>query len=56
MNFLPEHGTTEYAGLEMKIAELVAASDEASAALKSVEKRPADMAVMVKHIAGIKRK
>lgn len=55
MNFLTEHGITEYAGLETKIAELVAASDKAAAALKGAEKRLADMAVMIKHITTYKQ-
>ncbi len=55
MNFLTEHGITEYAGLETKVAELVAASDLAAAALKGVEKRLADMAVMIKHITTYKQ-
>ena len=50
MNFLTEHGITVYAGLETKVTEMVAASDEVAAALKGVEKRLADVAVMVKHI------
>ena len=46
MNFLTEHGIREYARLETKVADLVAASDETAAALKGVEKRFADMAVI----------
>ncbi|MEA5058984.1 MAG: relaxase/mobilization nuclease domain-containing protein [Candidatus Pelethousia sp.] len=55
MNFLTEHGITEYAGLETKVAELVAASDGAAAALKGVEKRLSDMAVMIKQITTYKQ-
>ena len=55
MNFLTEHGIMEYAGLETKIAELVAANDNAAAALKGVEKRLADMALLIKHVTTYKQ-
>lgn len=55
MNFLTEHGITEYAGLETKIAELVAANDDAAAALKGMEKRLADMALLIKNVTTYKQ-
>lgn len=55
MNFLTEHGITEYAGLETKIAGLVAANGDAAAALKGVEKRLADMALLIKHVTTYKQ-
>ena len=51
MNFLTEHGIDTYPDLESRVAEITAASDEAAAALKAMEHRLADMAVLMKHVA-----
>ena len=50
LNFLTEHGIDTYPDLESRVAEITAASDEAAAALKAMEHRLADMAVLIKHI------
>ena len=50
-NFLTEHGIDDYAALESKVAEISAANDEAAAALKAVERRLSDMAVLIKNIS-----
>ena len=51
MNFLTEHGIEQYAELESKVAQISAANDEAAAALKDVEHRLGDMAVLIKNIS-----
>ena len=51
LNFLTEHGIDDYAALESKVAEISAANDEAAAALKAVERRLSDMAVLIKNIS-----
>ena len=51
LNFLTEHGINDYAALESKVAEISAANDEAAAALKAVERRLSDMAVLIKNIS-----
>lgn len=51
LNFLTENNLLQYADLEIKAAEVAAAFDETAAALKTAEKRLADMAVLMKHIA-----
>lgn len=50
LNFLTENKIEQYADLTAKIAEVNAASEQAADALKSVEKRLADMAVLIKNI------
>ncbi|WP_270270503.1 relaxase/mobilization nuclease domain-containing protein [Enterocloster clostridioformis] len=50
MNFLTEHNLTQYADLTAKIAEIQTESEQAADALKNVEKRLADMAVLMKHV------
>ena len=50
MNFLTEHKIEQYADLTAKIAEIQTESEQAADALKSVEKRLADMAVLMKHV------
>ncbi len=55
LNFLTEHGIDTYPDLESKVAEITAASDEAAAALKAVEHRLADMAVLIKNISTYKQ-
>ena len=55
LNFLTEHGIDTYSDLEIKVAEITAASDEAAAALKAVEHRLADMAVLIKNVTTYKQ-
>ena len=50
LNFLTEHGIDTYPDLEIKVAEITAASDEAAAALKAAEYRLADIAVLIKNV------
>lgn len=51
MNFLTEHKIKQYADLTAKIAEIQTESEQAADALKSVEKRLADMAVLMKNVS-----
>ena len=55
MNFLTEHGIDTYPDLESRVAEITAASDEAAAALKAMEHRLADMAVLIKNVTTYKQ-
>ncbi|WP_458255997.1 relaxase/mobilization nuclease domain-containing protein [Dysosmobacter welbionis] len=55
LNFLTEHGIDDYAALESKVAEISAANDEAVDALKTVERRLGEMAVLIKHISTYKQ-
>ena len=50
LNFLTEHKIEQYTDLTAKIAEITAASEQAADSLKAVEKRLADMAVLIKNI------
>ena len=49
-NFLTTHGIEQYGDLTAKIAEVQAASGQAAEALKDVEVRLSDMAVLIKNI------
>ena len=49
MNFLTEHQIEQYADLVSRIEEINAENEKTADALKSVEKRLADMAVLMKH-------
>ena len=49
-NFLTTHGIEQYGDLTAKIAEVQAASVQATEALKDVEARLSDMAVLIKNI------
>ena len=51
MNFLTEHKIEQYADLVSRIEEMSAESGQAADALKNAEKRLADMAVLMKHVA-----
>ena len=51
MNFLTEHQIEQYADLVSRIEEINAENEKTADALKSVEKRLADMAVLMKHVA-----
>ena len=55
MNFLTENGIEQYADLTAKIAEIQTASGQAADALKNVEKRLADMAVLIKNTAAYQK-
>ena len=50
LNFLTEHQIEQYADLISRIEEITAASEQASDTLKSMEKRLADMALLIKNI------
>ena len=50
VNFLTEHKIEQYTDLVARIDEITAASEQAADALKGVEKRLADMAVLIKNI------
>ena len=54
-NFLTTHGIEQYGDLTTKIAEVQAASGQAAEALKDVEARLSDMAVLIKNIPPTKR-
>ena len=51
MNFLTEHKIEQYADLVSRIEEVNAENEKTADALKCVEKRLADMAVLMKHVA-----
>ena len=50
LNFLTENRIDSYAELSAKIAEVNAASEQAAGVLKGVERRLADMAVLIKNV------
>lgn len=50
MNFLTEHQIEQYADLISRIEEINTENEKTADALKSVEKRLADMAVLMKHV------
>ena len=50
MNFLTEHQIEQYADLVSRIEEISAENEKTADTLKSVEKRLADMAVLMKHV------
>ena len=55
MNFLTENHIAQYEDLERRIAEVTTASEQAADALKGVEKRLADMAVLIKNITAYQK-
>ena len=55
LNFLTDHQIESYEGLESRLNEISAANDEAAAALKAVERRLGDMALLIKHISTYKQ-
>ena len=55
LNFLTENKIEQYADLTAKIAEISAESEKAADALKSAEKRLADMALLIKNITTYKQ-
>ena len=50
LNFLTENKIEQYADLTARIAEIAAENEQAADALKTVEKRLADMAVLIKNV------
>lgn len=50
LNFLTEHQIEQYADLVSRIEKVTAASEQTADALKSMEKRLADMALLIKNI------
>lgn len=50
LNFLTEHGITEYGALAQKTAETTAAFDAASTKIKALERRMAEIAALKTHI------
>lgn len=50
VNFLTENNILQYADLQAKVEEVAAASEQAGAALKDVEKRLSDMGLLIKNI------
>ena len=56
LNFLTEHQISRYEDLTAKITEIQTESDKAGDALKEVEKRLADMAVLIKNVSTFKKK
>ena len=55
VNFLTEQRIEKYADLSAKIAELQGTSDKAADSLKDVEKRLADLSLLMKHIAAYQK-
>ena len=55
LNFITEHKIDTYADLESRVSEIAAANEEAAAALKTVEQRLADMAVLIKNVTTYKQ-
>ena len=51
LNFLTEHQISRYEDLTAKITEIQTESDKAGDSLKEVEKRLADMAVLIKNVS-----
>ena len=51
MNFITEHKIEQYTDLTAKIAEIQTESEQTADALKSAEKRLADMAVLIKNVS-----
>ncbi len=51
MNFLTEHKIEQYADLVSRIEEVAEESEQAADSLKAVEKRLADMAVLIKNVS-----
>lgn len=51
MNFLTEHGISNYGELESKLAGLMERRDTAHASIKDTERRMADLSLVMKHAA-----
>ena len=55
LNFLTEHKIEQYTDLTARIAEITAASEQAAGSLKDVERKLADMAVLIKNVTTYQR-
>ena len=55
LNFLTEHQIESYEGLESRLDEISTANDAAAAALKAVERRLGEMALLIKQISTYKQ-
>ncbi|MBC8586250.1 relaxase/mobilization nuclease domain-containing protein [Youxingia wuxianensis] len=55
LNFLTENKIEQYADLTARIAEIAAENERAADALKTVEKRLADMAVLIKNVTAYQK-
>ena len=55
LNFLTEHQIESYEGLESRLDEISTANDEAAAALKAVERRLGEMALLIKNLSAYKQ-
>ena len=55
LNFLTEHQIESYEGLESRLDEISTANDEAAAALKAVERRLGEMALLIKQMCTYKQ-
>ena len=55
LNFLTEHQIESYESLESRLDEISTANDEAAAALKAVERRLGEMALLIKQISTYKQ-
>ena len=55
LNFITEHQIDSYEGLESRLDEISTANDEAAAALKAVERRLGEMALLIKQISTYKQ-
>ena len=55
LNFLTEHQIESYEGLESRLDDISTANDEAAAALKAVERRLGEMALLIKQISTYKQ-
>ena len=54
LNFLTEHQIESYESLESRLDEISTANDEAAAALKAVERRLGEMALLIKNLSAYK--
>ena len=55
LNFLTEHQIESYESLESRLDEISTANDEAAAALKAVERRLGEMALLIKKLSAYKQ-
>ena len=55
LNFLTEHQIESYESLESRLDEISTANDEAAAALKAVERRLGEMALLIKNLSAYKQ-
>ena len=55
LNFLTEHQIESYESLESRLDEISTANDDAAAALKAVERRLGEMALLIKNLSAYKQ-